>query len=188
MSKVIVFGVPHEVQGTKFQQSIDDKCYRDTVEHLTSVYRFDFIFEEAAGYSPSHAEIFAAAQPKPICYLNVDPSREEREKYELAAETGASMVVDLWQVPPCILHTQFVAAHEAREEFWLKRIREKDFSSALMICGEGHGLSFSFRLRTAGYEVENCINYLPYDILCRHAKAARDAARQANTPSAQNSE
>ena len=25
------------------------------------------------------------------------------------------------------------------------------------------------RLRSAGFEVENCINYLPYDKLCRHA-------------------
>jgi hypothetical protein len=168
VSKLLVLGVPHQVQGEKFQGSIDDQCYRDTIEQLIAVHRFDFIFEEAAGYTPSHAELFLNSSSEPIGYLDVDPPRSERAQNDLSTDTGEDMMVDLWQTPPCIARIENVTSHAAREEFWLARICEKKFRSALMICGHAHCLSFAFRLRAARYEVEKCLHYLPYDKLCRH--------------------
>jgi len=167
-SKFLVLGVPHEVQGEKFLKSIDDECYRDLVEQLIGVHKCDFLFEEAAGLTPSHAEILANSRSDRIGYMDVDPPRHEREQNDLSVDTGGSFVVDLWQTSPCVARIEDVSSHAAREEFWLTRICEKKFSSALMICGLAHCLSFAFRLRTAGYEVENCLHYLPYDKLCRH--------------------
>ena len=41
-----------------------------------------------------------------------------------------------------------------------------------MVCGHAHCLSFSFRLRGAGFGVEQCTNYMPYEKLCGHVVAA----------------
>jgi hypothetical protein len=166
--KVLVFGVPHQVQGEKFHASFDDECYRDTLEQLVAVNQVDFIFEEAGGRVPSHAGILAATNDS-VGYEDVDPPREEREKYGLSKNTGEGYVVDLWQDPPCTPRLEYIDRQDAREEFWLSRIREKKFSSALVICGAAHCLSVSFRLRNAGYVVDRCIQYLPHEKLCGHA-------------------
>jgi hypothetical protein len=167
--KLVVLGTSHQLQGKKFPRSIDDQCYRDLVEQLILVNKLDFVFEEAAGYAPTDAELLAKACPQPIGYMDVDPSKDEREQYGLSGDTGESYMVDLWQSPPCVARTEQVAKHAAREEFWLERIHGQDFAFALMVCGDAHGLSFSFRLRSAGFDVESCISYMPYDKLCRHA-------------------
>jgi hypothetical protein len=168
--RVIVLATSHQFQGSKFLMSIDDPCYRKIVEQLILGHEVDFVFEEAAGRAPTYAEETAKKQLKPIGYMDIDPSRSEREKYGLSEETGGSYPVDLWESPPCVAQEEDVEKHGAREEFWLQRIRSKDFVTALVVCGCAHGLSLSFRLRGAGFNVQLCINYMPYDKLCGHVK------------------
>ena len=168
MAKVFVFGLAHEVQGKKFQRAIDDECYRATLEYLITAYRVDAIFEEAAGHSPSDAQTIADSQSPQIKYYDVDPPRDEREKHGLMPETGHAEPIDLWSRRPCSQRFEKVAAHAARERFWLKRIGECNLNSAVFICGVSHTLSCCFRLIDAGHEVEKCITYLPYDRLCGH--------------------
>jgi hypothetical protein len=167
-AKLIVLATSHQFQGEKFTMSIDDPCYRQIVKYLIDFKALQFVFEEAAGHSPTYAEKIAKDRAKEIGYLDVDPSRSEREEYGLPEETGEGLMVDIWAQPPCIAHSEFVERHAAREKFWLKRIKSESFSSALMICGCAHGLSFSFRLREAGFDVETCINYFPPEKLCGH--------------------
>jgi hypothetical protein len=165
--KLVVLGTSHQFQGEKFLLPIDDKCYRAMVEQLIKVHNVDFVFEEASGLAPSYAELIAKHRPKPIGYLDVDPSRAERVQHGLAEETGASYLVgSLWRTPPCVGRTEYVDEHSAREQLWLNRIRSQNFTVALMICGCAHGLSFSFRLKDAGFEIEDCVSYMPYDKLC----------------------
>jgi hypothetical protein len=166
--KLVVLGTSHQLQGKNFPGSIDDQCYRDLVEQLILVNKLDFVFEEGAGFAPTDPELLAKACPEPIGYMDVDPSKDERAKYGLSGDTGESYLVDLWQSPPCVARTEHVDKHAAREEFWLERIRGQDFTFALMVCGDAHCLSFSFRLRAAGFNVENCINYMPHEKLCGH--------------------
>jgi hypothetical protein len=166
--KILAFGTAHEVQGEKFQLAVDDRCYRDSVEELVKVYAVDTIFEEASGYSPSYAEVIADSRSPKVTYVDIDPPRKERAQHGLSAATSESIPIDLWSQPPCSQRLEYVAQHAKRELFWLKRIREYKFVSALFICGVAHSLSFSFRLVDAGYEVERCISYLPYAKLCRH--------------------
>jgi hypothetical protein len=170
--KLVVLGTAHQLQGKHFRTSIDDKCYRDLIKDLILKYKFDFIFEEAAGFSPTHAELLAKAQSKPIEYIDVDPPKDERAQHGLSEDTGDTYMVDMWQLPPCQGQVEDVDRHAAREEFWLKRIMRATFTIALMICGNAHGLSFAFRLRDAGFDVENCFDYMPYDKLCSHARMA----------------
>lgn len=175
--KLVVLGTSHQLQGKNFPKSIDDECYRDFVEQLMLVHNIDFIFEEAAGREPTHAEILAKTQNEPIRYMDVDPSKDEREKHGLSRDTGESYVVDLWQSPPCVGRTEHVGEHAAREEFWLNRIRSQDFSSGLIVCGQAHCLSFAFRLRNAGFDVKDCIEYMPYGKLCGHVAQTNAAPR-----------
>jgi hypothetical protein len=140
------------------------------VEELLTLYAVDTIFEEASGHSPSYAEVIADSRSPKVTYVDVDPSSEERSQHGLAAVTSESIPIDLWSQPPCSQRFEYVAKHAERELFWLKRIREHKFVSALFICGVAHSLSFSFRLVDAGYDVERCISYLPYAKLCRHER------------------
>ena len=168
---LFVFGTAHEVQGEKFQKAVDDPCYRENMKHVIASYHVDSIFEEASGHLPSYAQIIADSHSPKLQYVDVDPPRDERAKHNLSADTGGSVPIDFWSKPPCIYQFQYVASHAEREKFWLNRIRECKFQSALFICGVSHSLSVSFRLVEAGYEVEECSTYLPYEKLCRHVPA-----------------
>lgn len=170
--KLIVLGTDHRLQGKNFQKSIDDPCYREIVEQLIPVHNLDFIFEEAAGFGPTHAEGLALSHLGPNRYLDVDPPRDERAKHGLSADTGEDFFVDLWQLPPCVARTEYVDKHAAREKFWLTGIFSQNFTSALMVCGYPHCLSFAVRLRDAGFHVEKCAIYLPHDKLCGHVTIA----------------
>jgi hypothetical protein len=167
--KLVVLGTAHQLQGKNMPRGIDDGCFRDTVGLLICANELDFVFEEAAGHAPTNAELLAkAARSTPIGYMDVDPSIEERKQHGLAEVTGGDYVVDLSQEPICVPKSEFVGEHAAREEFWLKKICAQKFTFALMVCGDAHCLSFSFRLVAAGFKVEKCLHYLPYDKLCRH--------------------
>lgn len=166
--KLVVLGTAHQLQGKSFPGGVDDQCYRDLVKHLILEHKIDFVFEEAAGFTPTDAELLAKNRPKPIGYIDVDPPKDERDRHGLSGETGESYIVDLWQSPPCVARTEYIDKHAAREEFWLKRIQGQNFTFALMVCGHGHCLSFSFRLRCTGFDVEKCVDYMPYAKLCGH--------------------
>jgi hypothetical protein len=170
-AKIFVLGTAHEVQSEKFQMAVDDECYRDIVDYLIRICHVDTIFEEASGHLPSHAQIIADSHSPKLSYVDVDPSRVERERHNLATDTGDSVPIDFWSQPPCVVRFEYVAKHAGRETFWLKKIDDHKFESALFICGVSHALSFSFRLADAGYEVERCSTYLPYEKLCRHVPA-----------------
>ena len=62
--------------------------------------------------------------------------------------------------PPSVAFAQWqiLEVHAKREELWLKRMRQHEFESALVICGLVHLLSFAFRLQAAGFSVQ-AINY-----------------------------
>jgi hypothetical protein len=167
-SKIFVFGTAHELQGKKFQKPIDVECYRLTLNYLISAWNVDTVFEEASGHLPSYAQLIADSYSPKLSYVDVDPPSNEREQHGLAAETGYSEPIDLFAQPPCTQRFEYVARHADRERFWLTRITPCKFKSALFICGVSHTLSFSFKLIDGGYEVEQCITYLPYDKLCRH--------------------
>jgi len=170
-SKILVLGTAHELQGKHFQMPIDDKCYRHMVEDLIQSHHIDTIFEEASGHSPSDAQEIADSQSPKLPYFDVDPPIDERPQYGLATVTGSSKPIDLMMQPPCVENFQYVKAHADRERFWLTRVAERKFKSAMFICGASHTLSIAFRLVDAGYEVEQCLTYQPYAKLCRHVPA-----------------
>jgi hypothetical protein len=115
--EVVVLATSHQFQGKNFQMSIDDPCYRKIVTHLIDVYSIDFVFEESAGRAPTYAEEIAKEQPKPIGYMDADPSNSQREQHGLSEKTGDGYPVDLWDSPPCLTRKEYVEKHAAREEF-----------------------------------------------------------------------
>jgi len=159
---VTVFGVSHRIQGAAARAAnIDDLSYAVLIRQFLK--RMDFVFEEASGLGPTFAETTAVEMMGSGKYRDVDPSREERPKCGIAEDTAR------WEpIEPgisCDMITyEFDHEHEKREEFWLTRIREHDFTEALFICGYLHVLSMAFRLRGAGYRVEAC-HYMPFDKL-----------------------
>lgn len=161
--KVMVLATSHRLQGTNFLNPVDDDCYRKIVEETILSEAIDVVFEEAGGKLPTYAQEIAKeitnAKERLIDYLDMDPPVEERERHGLSKQTSSSFPVDLWANPPCSACEQHLADHAAREQFWLERIREKTFASALVILGWAHGLSFSFRLMNVGYEVRNVVYY-----------------------------
>lgn len=167
-AKIVVLATSHRFQGKQVYKPVDDPCYRNLLSHLVAELAIDFVFEEASGFAPSYAQEIAVS--KPIRYLDIDPAARVRPQHGLAKHTGQMYEVDMWSSPPCTAHEFFVADHAARETLWLERIKEKAFQSALVIVGFAHGLSFSFRLREAGYNVR-CISYYKEDKLCGHAQS-----------------
>jgi len=89
MSKtVLVLAVPHQLQGPKFLGFVADPSYNLLVKSAVLRRGVNFIFEEASGLGPSVAEEIARTLLGPGHYMDIDPSREEREKYGIAKETG----------------------------------------------------------------------------------------------------
>jgi hypothetical protein len=165
--KTLVLATSHRFQGTQVYKPVDDPCYRDLLIQLIKEFAIDFVFEEASGFAPTYAQGIAEGS-RAIDYLDIDPPARHRPNYGLSKQTGQMYSVGLWSSPRCTAHEFFVADHSAREAFWLERIKERSFQSALLIVGFAHGLSFSFRLRDAGYAVR-CISYYKEDKLCSHS-------------------
>jgi hypothetical protein len=170
MSRSIkLLAVPHELQGPKFSNPVIDPDYRILIGVLVrkpdQVTRgTEFVFEEAAGKSPSIAEEVAESVLGPGHYVDVDPAPSEREKYGIGPTEYCGLIDD-WQTA-AVFYRQVVAEHEKREKLWLERIQARAFEGALLICGLAHSLSFTSRLQSAGFNVETC-HYLPYDKLCK---------------------
>jgi hypothetical protein len=156
----------HQLQGLQNRQgNVDDPNYSRLIHGLIlgqmtdDDEKLDFIFEEASGLGPTIAEQMATKD----CgnrYLDVDPSHEERMKHALPKETCECLPIGPVNATTWA-YRQLLDGHIRREEFWLKKIKGKDFRAALMVCGREHLLSFSFRLRAGGFEVE-AVSYNPH--------------------------
>jgi hypothetical protein len=157
-ASVQVLGLSHELQGPKFYGFVDDPSYRLLLSK--KIMGFDMVFEEASGQSPSIAEDIAKELLGVGHYIDVDPPREERSRHGIPEETIRSEPIDHLESPDSFVH-MITEAQTKREELWVRRIRERHFSTALMICGIGHSLSLTVRLASAAFLVSDPWAYLP---------------------------
>lgn len=163
----VVLAVPHRIQGPKFQGYIEDRSYSPFVKKLMYD-NIDFVFEEAAGYGPSIAEQLAKTFQRPVGYLDIDPTPDERPKYGIAKVVGSGGPVDPCNSPD-VYETSKVDEQGKREQVWVNRITESHFQKGLVIVGLAHSLSVAFRLVAAGVAVIDTYDYTPYSKLCGHA-------------------
>jgi hypothetical protein len=143
-------------------KSVADPDYKDLVEQLICAHQVDFIFEEASGLGPTTAQGLAQSLG-PNRYLDIDPHREERNKFGIAQETDSPQLIDPADPSKSreVARWVSVGEHDKREELWLSTIKEHGFQKGLVICGFFHTLSFALRLRSAGFETEACY-YMPH--------------------------
>jgi hypothetical protein len=160
---VQVLGLGHELQGPKFSGFVDNPSYRLLLSR--KIKEFDMAFEEASGRIPSIAGETADSLLGSGHYVDVDPGANDREKFGIPTETVKSECIDPWDSKDSFLHL-IADAQAKREEHWVRRISEQEFSKALMICGIGHSLSITFRLVAAGFIVKDPWAYLPHYKLC----------------------
>jgi hypothetical protein len=170
---VQLIGIPHQLQGPKFNGYVEDSSYSDWVEGF--IRRVDFVFEEAAGRRPSVAEQHADSILKPGHYMDIDPPVSERHKYGLAEESATGGPID-----PChssdAYESPYVGEQIKREELWQKRIQAQKFDKGLVICGIAHSLSVAFRLQGVGMSVE-VYTYIPHGKLCSRQHVATGSWR-----------
>ena len=152
-SLVIVLSTQHELQGEKFNGFVKDPLYEQLLKDLIVREKLDFIFEEASGRTPTIAENLAIAELGPNRYMDMEPTRDQREGLGISATTNEPWMIG---TPPnaAFANWQFHEVHAKREEFWLHGIMEQKFTSALVICGLAHGLSFAFRIPSAQFRVK----------------------------------
>jgi hypothetical protein len=166
---VVVFGTSHRLQGAQnYKGSIDAPSYSVLLEQLISDRAIDFIFEEASGCGPTIAQNLAGRIP----YLDVDPHPNRRKEHGLSPDTGTGFKPINPNDPDMLndfFAEQYVEPQAQREEFWLHRIEEQNFSRGLVICGFLHALSLAFKLQSAQFKAESLV-YIPYDRLCSHPK------------------
>ena len=151
------------MQGAKRKKpNVDDPDYSDLLDRLIKDKNLDFVFEEATGLGPTIAEQLTGSSLGPNHYLDVDPPCDDRHKYGIFS-TSRPYPVDPDDLesykhsPSC----EGVEQQGIKEGIWLERIRTKEFSRAVMICGYLHTLSFALRLRTAEFDVK-ALSYMPH--------------------------
>jgi len=163
-----VIAVPHQLQGPKFHGHVNDPSYSTLVEAFMRN-GVDFVFEEAAGRGPSIAQQLADSVLNPGHYLDIDPPRNERQKYGLAESSGGGCLIDPVNSTDSYEYSD-VDEQRKREELWQKRIQMQNFQKGMVICGIAHTLSVAFRLQTNGVKVE-VYTYIPYGKLCARKHA-----------------
>jgi len=157
-SRVTVLATLHVVQGAeKRVGNVADPMYVALLNKLMISESVDFIFEEASGLGPTIAEKLALEQLAFGHYVDVDPASRERPDYGIPANSSEPNMIGS---PPTVAFAnwQILDVHAKREELWLKRMRQHEFQSALVICGLVHLLSFAFRLQSEKFSVQ-AINY-----------------------------
>jgi hypothetical protein len=152
--RVTVLATLHSVQGAEKRiGNVYDPNYAALLKKLIASEGVSFIFEEASGLGPTIAEKLALEQFAFGHYVDIDPARSERVDYDIpASSTEPNMIGALPSVS--FAHWQILNAHAKREELWVKRMQQRDFTSALAICGLVHLLSFAFRLQSVGFSVQ----------------------------------
>ena len=171
LTRTVVFlGTSHRLQGAaRGICNIDDPDYRTLVNQLWQNHSIDFVFEEASGLGPTFAEKFALQKIGPGRYKDIDPSAGDRKTLGIPAETGKDCRIGQPNLDTGhwgFGREELVDAHEKREYFWLPFIRDREFLTALVICGHAHLLSFAFRLKGDGFGVK-AYSYMPYALLAR---------------------
>jgi hypothetical protein len=145
------------------QDSVEDPSYEKLLRQLLSTYAVDFVFEEAQALGPTLGERIALEVLGPDRYEDVDPAKSVWESLGIQETWKGYFIGELDienQVWPHALE-QIMAAHDKREQMWLKAIRDRrDFDSGLMICGDHHHFSFSFRLIQESINVRS-FSYMP---------------------------
>ncbi len=160
-----LFGTSHRLQGAeKRELNVDDPTYAMLVERFLE--GRDFVFEEGAELGPTTAEKLMLGKLGSGFYCDIDPSVKNRLGDYGIGDTGRGYSIDPHDPDTGILHYEYDLEQEKRETLWLKRIREREFGHALVICGYLHVLSMAFRLRAVGYDVETCF-YMPLLKLCQ---------------------
>lgn len=165
---MLVLAVPHQLQGPNFQGYLEDPSYACLVESSLHT-GVNFVFEEVAGRGPSIAEGLAKSLLGAGRYVDIDPSRNERQKYGISEGTGEGYPIDPFNSSDAY-YCLSLADQRKREELWLQRIQAQHFEKGLVICGLAHCLSISFRLQSDGFSVET-YNYMPYNKLCTRPHA-----------------
>ncbi|HEV2522639.1 MAG TPA: hypothetical protein VGT24_09700 [Candidatus Acidoferrales bacterium] len=156
--RVTVLATLHVVQGAeKRVGNVHDPMYVALLNKLMASEEVDFIFEEASGLGPTIAEKIALEQLAFGHYVDIDPARGERPEFGIPGNSSEPQMIG---VPPTVAFAnwQILDVHAKREELWVRRMREHEFQSALVICGLVHMLSFAFRLQGANFSVQ-AINY-----------------------------
>jgi hypothetical protein len=174
---MVVLAVPHQLQGPRFSGFIEDPSYSQLLEYKIQRKGIDFVFEEAGERQPTIAERAANSILGRGHYLNLDPSKDDRQKLGIGTAAGSCIIGDQEEAiasgfPPDTLGWTIVEEQRKREDLWLQRIQAQEFEKGLAICGSAHNLSLAFRLLSAGISVVKTHDYLPCHKLCsrRHAK------------------
>jgi hypothetical protein len=152
--RVTILATLHEVQGAEQRNgTVKDPKYIELLNQLLVAETIDFVFEEASGLGPTIAEKLSLDQLGPNRYLDVDPHRNDREKFGIPRNSHDFYMIG---TPPAAAFAswQFHEVHALREEFWVQQLTEREFKSALMVCGLAHMLSFASRLHAACFSVK----------------------------------
>jgi hypothetical protein len=158
MPRVTVLATLHVLQGAeKRVGNVHDPMYLALLNKLMVSESVDFIFEEASGLGPTIAEKLALERLAFGHYVDLDPARGERAEFGIPANSSEPNMIGS---PPTVAFAnwQVLQVHAKREALWLKRMQQRKFESALVICGLVHLLSFAFRLQDASFSVQ-AINY-----------------------------
>ena len=144
--KVVVLATIHALQGAENRPlgKFEDLEYRGVIEALIEHYFIDSIFEVTCACGPAIAE--KLANSRGLRYRDVDS-----HAYGIEIDTEEGVFVD----------EEKLDAQVRREEFWVKRMTEQGFGSALFICGYMHIFSIAVRLQDAGFAVA-LRKYLPF--------------------------
>jgi hypothetical protein len=171
LRKITIFGTVHQLQGAEksIWKNIQDEAYAGLVKRWLRGQ--DFVFEEASELGPTTAERLAIEQLGPGHYLDVDPHRDHRAAFGIG-DTGEKFPVDPDTELTDFYCREFDSEQLRRESLWLGRIRDTDFTQALLICGYLHTLSLAFKLRE-DFAVETW-TYVPYLRLCPRSHEAKE--------------
>jgi len=152
---VTILGTQHELQGCERRAgNLDDPLYLPLLKRLLAEDKLDFIFEEATGLGPTIAQNLSLTELGANRYLDVDPSRENREKFGIPANTNDPIMIGSPVTMAAFYDTVFHEVHAKRELFWIQEMKNQQFDRALIIVGQNHTLSFAFRLLAENFVVK----------------------------------
>jgi hypothetical protein len=134
--------------------------YLPLLRQLIAEDKLDFIFEEATGLGPTIAQNLSLNELGANRYLDVDPSRENRERFGIPADTNDPLMIGSPMTIAAFYDTVFHEVHAKREVFWIREMRKQQFDKALIIVGQNHTLSFAFRLLDENFAVKT-FTYAP---------------------------
>ena len=169
--KIAVFGTSHRLQGAVNSKNkawnVNDPSYSDLLAILFRDEEPDFVFEEAAGSGPTTASCKTEAELGQGKYLDIDPSREQRESLGLDADSGENFNVNPMGDGQSHDTASWakIEQHRKREALWVSKIQSTKFTSAILIVGMNHLLSLAYTLEDLGYEVK-ALGYMPDHKLC----------------------